>query len=75
MSLQRAVFSLFVYFIFCTFRPILIMLLSKLLNFFQRHGEKLHYSWPNILQMLRFVFNLNLLLLITRAFNSILFIF
>lgn len=45
--------------------------LKILLHVLERHGEKLHYSWPNILEMLRSVADSSDKELITLGFQSL----
>ncbi|KAM6576949.1 hypothetical protein CsatB_028786 [Cannabis sativa] len=45
--------------------------LKILLHVLERHGEKLHYSWPNILEMLRSVADASEKELVTLGFQSL----
>lgn len=45
--------------------------LKILLHVLERHGEKLHYSWPNILEMLRSVADVSEKDLVTLGFQSL----
>ncbi|KAL2325430.1 hypothetical protein Fmac_024488 [Flemingia macrophylla] len=45
--------------------------LKILLHVLERYGEKLHYSWPNILEMLRFVADVSEKDLVTLGFQSL----
>ncbi|KAJ8556427.1 hypothetical protein K7X08_029818 [Anisodus acutangulus] len=45
--------------------------LKILLHVLERHGEKLHYSWPNILELLRSVANAGEKDLITLGFQNL----
>nr|KYP74426.1 Protein MON2 isogeny [Cajanus cajan] len=45
--------------------------LKILLHVLERYGEKLHYSWPNILEMLRFVADVSEKDLVTLGFQNL----